>query len=1030
MANFKFDSAGVNGLDQGSIKPQPTAVVGTPAVVIGTARKGPAFVPVSFGSFLDFINVFGYPNVSGSIENDERLTDYGPFAMQEWLRNSAAGTYVRVLGTGNGKKRSSDGTVTNAGFTVGEEQPDYLDLDLSGSLSSNPYANEGGVLGRTYFLGCFMSESAGSTVFSSAGLQGQNSNNGITTSAVPIVRGVLMAPSGVILRLSSSAGLDSSQPASSLVADDSTSNGTTLGSIKFFDTNSGDYLHQFVMLLNGHKGSQDYPNVITASFDMHSPLYITKVFNMSASLLQSSGHYLAAHWDIHPAIANVTGVGVVSAGAGAPDDSNRIYSTERSAFLITSSLQRDVGSSTVPNYESFRDRFSHASSPWFISQKIHGKHINLFKLHALDAGQDVSDKYKIIIHDITPSVDGYGTFSLTLRNIDDFNEITPAVESYTSISLNPSSDRYISKIIGDRFAYFDFDRPDNNQKIVVQGNYEVQSRYVRVEVSNEVESQTVPPEVLPLGFRGLSHIVTSGSLPLSPLGGSDASALTDATILRNAVVSPITFADNILENKNGKLTPSTKNRWGVKFDHTIDLSNKNNSKLYDKSIDSFAKYFPNNSTTNINFSVADNQGTPDTPELGIIDADRFCNNLFTLENIKISGTKINDWENAVYVRNGEINADDFAQTRPVNIDDFYDTTSKNFLSFQTLMQGGFDGVNIFEPNEFNLTDNAVMADMYDPNRGKAAGSTVASYLKALEIVGNVVNLEMQLLAIPGIRTPIITDAATNTIEDRYDGMYVMDIEQVNSNGIPISISKLTPYSNESIPDVQRTIDLFSSRYINSSFTSAYFPDVSLSIDANRYNLDSIEVPPSVVALGALSLNDSLGYPWLAPVGINRGALPTTLSTLVKLKEPELNSLYSNDINPLYAPSNVGGQGSGVVIWGQKTLNKSISSLERINVRRMLLEVRRQVRDLSIRLLFEPNIQSVKQRLSSDISSRLSNIQSLFGLRNYSVEIDLSQTSQSDLDNHTIKGKIYVQPTRTIEFMSLDFIVSNGLTSEI
>lgn len=108
----------------------------------------------------------------------------------------------------------------------------------------------------------------------------------------------------------------------------------------------------------------------------------------------------------------------------------------------------------------------------------------------------------------------------------------------------------------------------------------------------------------------------------------------------------------------------------------------------------------------------------------------------------------------------------------------------------------------------------------------------------------------------------------------------------------------------------------------------------------------------------------------------------------------------------------------------------MSSLERINVRRLLLEIRRQVRDIAIRLLFEPNVTFVKQRLSSQIQSKLSEIQSAFGLSNFRVEIDLSETTQKEIDNHTIRGKIYVQPTRTLEFMSLDFIVSNGLQSEI
>jgi hypothetical protein len=346
------------------------------------------------------------------------------------------------------------------------------------------------------------------------------------------------------------------------------------------------------------------------------------------------------------------------------------------------------------------------------------------------------------------------------------------------------------------------------------------------------------------------------------------------------------------------------------------------------------------------------------------------------------------------------------------------------------MQGGFDGVNIFEENESNLTNAAVVADMYDPNRGKSSGASAASYLKALQIINDTSIFDMQLLAIPGIRAPIVTDEASSVAESRYDSLYVMDIEQVDNDGDPIEISKTLAYSNALKPDVQKTIDLFVSRGLNSSFVAAYFPDVLMRIDIDQYGTDSIQVPPSVVAIGALSLNDAIGQPWFAPAGINRGALRSTLSPIVKLKEQDLNSLYSNNINPLYAPTNVGGQGSGVVVWGQKTLTKAMSSLDRINVRRLLLEIRRQIRDIAIRLLFEPNLESVINRFSSEAGARLANIQSLFGLQSFNVKIDTSSTTQSDIDNHTIRGKIYVQPTRTLEYMSLEFVVSNGLSSEI
>lgn len=1039
MVQVKFKSAGVSANDAGKVAiPQNTSLSFIPATIIGTSRKGPAYVPTTFESFQDFVDRFGDAFISGSsLTPNERFTTFGPLAVQEWLRSAGAATFIRALGVGDGKSRGLSGDVTNAGFTVGEEQPDHL--LLSGALGPNSYANLGGIPGRTYFLGCFMSESQGSTLFSSAGIQGTGSINGIVSAAVPIIRGILMAPSGVVLRLSASGGgHNSSAPSSTLVATDASANGTSLGTVKLFDSNTGRRLQQFVLLLNGHSGSAAYPNVITASMDMQSPNYITKVFNLTASMMQQAGHYLAANWDIHPTIADLTGTGVVNGGADVATNAYRDYTTERSVFLITSSLSRNSGSTTVPNYEAFRNRFTNASSPWIISQKFHGKPINLFKLHALDSGADISNKYKFIIDDITPAESDteykYGTFNLTIRNINDFDEISQPLEHYVGLSLDPSSNSYISKIIGDKFVYFDFDRPEDSQKLVIEGNYNNVSKYVRVQVSQDVEDNKIPAEALPLGFRGMGHLVTSGSAPLAPLGGNDALSLVNSNYLRNTITQPIPFANNIVFYKDNTKLASATRRWGIKLDHISDTDQQNQLPDFNRSIESFVKYYPDNAIGDINFLVSDNVGVPDTVANGILDADRFCNNLFTLENIKVvtgSGGKISpeNWTLASYVRGGNIPTIESEKSRGLTINDFNDA-NVSYLGFQFVLQGGFDGVNIFETNEYNLSNAAAVADMSDPDRGRSFGPTVSSYLSALKMVRDTSLIDMQLLVIPGIREPGVTDVAIETVESRFDSMYIMDIEQFDNNDVPIDLTIVKRYDSTLIPSVENTVNNFVARSVNTTFAAAYFPDVNIELDINRYQIDSTMVPPSVAVLGALSLNDSIGQPWFAPAGVSRGALKSTVSTGVKLKESDLNLLYSNNINPLWAPQNVRGQSSGVVIWGQKTISNSTSAVSRINVRRLLIEIRRGARDIATSLLFETGKSTVIARFNSLMNRRLAEITSLLGLQNYRVNVDVSSTSQSDIENNSIRGRIFVQPKSATTFVSLDFLISNGIESEI
>ena len=115
----------------------------------------------------------------------------------------------------------------------------------------------------------------------------------------------------------------------------------------------------------------------------------------------------------------------------------------------------------------------------------------------------------------------------------------------------------------------------------------------------------------------------------------------------------------------------------------------------------------------------------------------------------------------------------------------------------------------------------------------------------------------------------------------------------------------------------------------------------------------------------------------------------------------------------------------MVVWGQKTLLRAQSSLDRVNVRRLLIEVRRQVRAVANTLLFEPNRSSTLSRFESLVTPILQSVQDRSGLTRYKVVIDTTTTTQSDVENNTIRGKVFLQPTRTAEFISLDFVVANA-----
>lgn len=977
--------------------PQELLPVGTPAGVIGTSVSGPAFVPITVATFNEFIKKFG--NSDGE--------KFGPLAVREWLRNAQACTFVRVLGAGDGKKRTTSGNdqgkVNNAGFVVGQEI-----VQSNGLEGQNSFANAGGLPGRVHFLGCVMSESAGSSIFSDAGIQSPGSNTGVS-----ILRGVVLAASGVVPMLSGNNTVNSSAPTSTLVSTAEGPRGSITGTVNL---SSGK--KEFVMLLNGHKGADaQYPNVLTASFDIDAPNYFANVFNTDPFKVEEAGYVLYSHYDIANAQAVLTGSGIYTATA-----SFGAANQEDIAFLTTGSNARNVGTSTVPNYENFEDRFATARAPYVVSQKFGGKNKNLFQIHARSDGQAPNSQFKISIQNIAKSnndIDKYGSFDVIVRAFDDTDDDPVVLEQFRGLSLNPSSERYIARIIGDQNAFFDFDQNESAQKLVIEGNHPNKSNLIRVEMALAVENAEMPEEALPVGFRGGFHTVTSGSVFMTTIGdqvSADVFETNQEEFLKRIIEPPVPFRENITVGTNPKKQVRTNFHWGVQFEHKTDLDEPNKSFRKNKTIANFAKYLPNFQTNNRNFSVGENVGTANANG-SILDADLFNNNLFSLENIRVR-TGSNDvadsreWVSASYVRNGNISPNAGDKTRALNVEkDFGDPAVKKLNKFSFFLQGGFDGTNIFNKEKTKLTNVAARRELDDSAQGQADGATVASYKKAIDVLSNRSDVIVKVFAVPGIRVANVTDKGLDEAPDM-DALFVMDVEERDTLNFVVT-SSITQQVH-----VDNTITDFKNRALNEDFGAAYFPDLIMTDEGTNTNL---RVPPSIGVLSALSLNDAVAFPWFAPAGFTRGALGSVQETAVRLNEANLDALYDGDINPItsFPDSN------GPVVWGQKTLKAISSALDRVNVRRLLIELRREIREVSRTIIFEPLREETLNRFSNLLRPRFRRVQEQQGLDRFKIEIDTSTTTQADVLNNTIRGKISIIPTRSIEFINLDFVISNA-----
>jgi len=989
-----FSSAGVVAIESDFTGQTQSNPVGVPAAVIGTSNLGPAFVPVTVGNIGEFFQRFG--KTDGE--------KFGPLAVNEWLRNAQSCTFLRVLGAGDGKKRdSSTGAVINAGFVVGNQL-----VQDNGIVGKNAQSVYGGPLGRTYFLGCFMSESAGSTIFSDSGIQSIGNN-----TAHPIIRGIIMVPSGVVLSLSGSTGVANSSGAPSISTAASTSplKGGLTGSMSVSS-------QRFVMLLNGFNPSDGSANVITASFDANdSTSYFGSILNKDPLSLESKGHLLYASYDIPGSYAVVTGSGVLK-NTPMPGNDAGLHDC---VFITTSSLARNAGSTVVPNYEQFTDRFRTPTTPFFVSQDFGGTRYNLFSVELRSDGAYGNTSYKVSIENLVPDQNtdnpSYGTFDIVLRDFADVDETPKVIDggTFRGLSMNPSSPQYFARVVGNQKTFFDFDKVNSSQKLVVQGDFPNNSRYIRVVLSDEIENGAVPPTALPFGFRGPTHLVTSGSTMLTNV--YDPNTMSSTNALVRAVQIPVPFRTNVATGLSPNKQAKANLYWGVQFNKKTSLAEPNASSTTDASMESFVKYFPDYAASDLKFAVGNNPGAANVNG-SILDCDRFNNNLFSLDRISVvTGSDgvadVDQWLSASYVRNGVITPDEANKTRALRLSDLKISGNRTYAKFSTFFQGGFDGLDIFNSDRTKMTNAAVYRENIDStNQGGISGPTVSAYRKAVDIIGNKSDLEIKLLTIPGIRHTSVTDYAISAVESRFDSLYIMDVDNYDTTNTYVT------GSNQKA-SVQYTVSAFRNRGTNSSFAAAYFPDVNL-LDPTTNTL--VSVPASVPVLGAFSLNDSIGFPWFAAAGFARGSLSSTLSTTLPLSKPDLDTLYDARINPIVDFSN-----TSFVVWGQKTLQLAANALDRVNVRRLLIEIRRAVRLVGNTLLFEPNRVETLDRFKSLVNPILQSIQERSGLDRYKVVIDTSTTTQADIENNTIRGQIYVQPTRSVEFVSLSFEVRNAGT---
>jgi len=285
------------------------------------------------------------------------------------------------------------------------------------------------------------------------------------------------------------------------------------------------------------------------------------------------------------------------------------------------------------------------------------------------------------------------------------------------------------------------------------------------------------------------------------------------------------------------------------------------------------------------------------------------------------------------------------------------------------------------------------------------GLTGSDYNTMIDLLANQDDYRFNVLITPGlfanqanIGASQVTTIINNTM-NRGDNIYITDLVPFGSN-----VSDATSAANSK----------------NTSYAASYWPWVQV-VDPNTAQL--IWVPASTLVAGVYAYNDNVSEPWFAPAGINRGGLSTVVRAEKKLTQAQRDTLYINKVNPIAT-----FPGTGVVVYGQKTLQTKASALDRVNVRRLLISLKSYIGQVANNLVFEQNTIATRNAFLAQVNPFMESVQQRQGLYAFKVVMDSSNNTPDVIDRNQLVGQIYLQPTKTAEFIYLNFnILPTGVS---
>ena len=639
----------------------------------------------------------------------------------------------------------------------------------------------------------------------------------------------------------------------------------------------------------------------------------------------------------------------------------------------------EARNNSVDSIAYYLERYQTPQSPWVVSELRGNLVYRLFRAITISDGNDANAEIKVSIANISFN---NGTFDLIVRDFFDTDSNPVVLEKFTNCSMNPGENNYVAKKVGSS-----------------DGEFAIRSKFIMVEVNTEA-----PVDALPCGFEGFETRRYTGAK--SPFQIYKTKYDYPGEVIYNPPFGTTAGVDNAVQSSGDNIR-----RTYLGISSAVAFSS--DSPGYDPDFFQY-KGMPNPITTTCTEASSVSWG---------LQTKGFHMDSGAT-SVTIANVYSNSGETAFYVGAGSFSSEPTSQTSP-----YYFLYSRKFTF---LVQGGFDGWDIYREyrtnaDRFRLGNTgykqgalagcvpyvdatgwgAFKQITVGDNTVDYANTDYYAYLLGVQQFANPEVTNINVLVTPGIDYVNNSDLVEQVIDvvenDRADSIYICTTPDFSLLQPSTSMDNLI-YPQEAVDNLENT-------NIDSNYTATYYPWV---LTRDTVNNTQIYIPATAEATRNFALTDNIAFPWFATAGYTRGVV-NAVRARKRLTQEDRDTLYKGRINPIATFNDV-----GTVIWGNKTLQIRESALDRINVRRLLLQARKLISAVAVRLLFEQNDNLVRQQFLDSVNPILDAIRRDRGLYDFRVTV---QNTPEDLDANQMVGKIYIKPTKALEFIDIEFLIT-------